>query len=132
MAALHRAAFAPSRPWSVHEFRDLLDDPKVRCFGDAAGFLLIRTVLDDAEVLTLAIHPDHQRQGHAQRLLSQWFGAPGTAHQAFLEVANDNAPALALYRKTGFQQAGLRKAYYPRPNGAHVDAIVMRRHLTQR
>ncbi|HWU80673.1 MAG TPA: GNAT family N-acetyltransferase, partial [Caulobacter sp.] len=46
----------------------------------------------------------------------------------FLEVAADNQAATALYQSTGFAKVGLRKGYYPHPDGAK-DALVMRRAL---
>ena len=46
----------------------------------------------------------------------------------FLEVAADNLAAIALYQATGFAKVGVRKGYYPHPDGAK-DALVMRRTL---
>ena len=54
------------------------------------------------------------------------------ATDAFLEVAADNAPAIALYTATGFRQSGTRRAYYAHPDGTRSDAIVMTRRLTPR
>jgi ribosomal-protein-alanine N-acetyltransferase len=50
------------------------------------------------------------------------------AFDLFLEVAADNTAAIALYAATGFDRVGLRKGYYPHPDGAK-DAVVMRRAL---
>ena len=51
------------------------------------------------------------------------------AEQMFLEVAEDNAAALALYRRAGFEAAGRRRGYYPREAGAAVDALLLVRKL---
>ena len=49
----------------------------------------------------------------------------GGAKRIFLEVAEDNAAGLALYRKLGFVEAGRRKRYYERPGNARVDALTL-------
>lgn len=131
MAALHRAGFTQSRPWSEAEFAGLLATPGTFACGDARGFALVRVIADEAELLTLTTHPAHRRQGHARALMDRWqtqAAAQGAA-RAFLEVAADNAPALALYERAGFRRAGLRRAYYARAGGRAADAVVMTRAL---
>ena len=93
------------------------------------GFLLARAASDEAEILTLAVDPAHRRQGIARDLVTCALGAcPDLgAARLFLEVAADNPAALALYDSLGFAEIGRRKRYYPRPNAAAVDAVVMRR-----
>jgi ribosomal-protein-alanine N-acetyltransferase len=49
----------------------------------------------------------------------------------FLEVADDNPAALALYEGSGFEQAGRRRAYYARPDARRADALVLRRPLNR-
>jgi len=131
MAATHTAAFTLSRPWRAEEFGALLDQPGTFFVGDAACFALGRVIAGEAELLTVATHPHHRRRGLARDRMTWWIGeaaARGAAH-AFLEVATDNAPALALYAATGFARAGLRPGYYPRPQGPAADAVVMTRAL---
>lgn len=131
MAAIHAAAFPTERPWQTHEFADLLEHPLTFAVGDTRAFALIRVVVDEAELLTIATHPDHQRQGLARALMTQWHqrAAQRGATRAFLEVAADNSAAINLYRQCGYQQLSARKAYYPRPGGA-VDALIMQAALT--
>ncbi|WP_259994643.1 ribosomal protein S18-alanine N-acetyltransferase [Leisingera sp. M523] len=131
MAATHAAAFTRSRPWNAAEFAALLDSPLVFAAGDARCFALVRVIADEAELLTIATDPAHQRQGLARRCMAEWETAVrdrGTA-EAFLEVAEDNAPAQALYRAGGFAECGRRKGYYPRQGAAAADAILMRKAL---
>lgn len=131
LGALHRAAFVQDRPWSAAEFHDLLVSPHVTLITDPHGFALCRTVAGEAELLTLAVDPAHQRQGIARRLCATWLdGLIGKADTAFLEVAADNHPALKLYNALGFCETGRRVAYYLRRNAQPVDAIVMRHDLT--
>lgn len=131
MAQIHAAAFTQSRPWSQAEFTALLDSPLVLACGDARAFALVRLVADEAELLTLATHPAHQRQGLGRAVMQAWQSQAKLrgATESFLEVAADNAPALSLYESEGFAVCGRRRGYYPRRNGTSVDAIVMQRGL---
>ncbi len=131
MAATHAAAFTQSRPWSAQEFATLLDSPLVFATGDARCFSLLRVIADEAELLTIATDPAYQRQGLARTCMSDWetrARACGAA-EAFLEVAQDNAPAQALYRTCGFAECGRRTGYYRRMDANPVDAILMRKAL---
>ena len=78
-------------------------------------------VMDD----DVAVEPDARRHGVASALLDV-FCRFGAANLAFLtlEVRASNAPAIALYEKHGFAQAGLRKNYYEKPR---EDAVIMTR-----
>ncbi|MCF6430767.1 MULTISPECIES: GNAT family N-acetyltransferase [unclassified Leisingera] len=131
MAATHAAAFTRSRPWRAAEFASLLDSPLVFAAGDARCFALVRVIADEAELLTIATDPAHQRQGLARRCMAEWESAVRDrgAAEAFLEVAEDNAPAQALYRAGGFAECGRRKGYYLRQGAAAADAILMRKAL---
>lgn len=131
MAATHAAAFTRSRPWSAAEFASLLDQAFCHVLGDARCFALIRVIADEAELLTIATHPDAQRQGLARHRMTLWQdrAAELGATRAFLEVASDNQPALALYTACGFDPCGRRPGYYPRAAGQPVDAILMARTL---
>lgn len=99
--------------------------------GDARCFALVRVVADEAELLTIATRPDQQRRGLARGCMAAWMAeaAARGAAQAFLEVAEDNAPARALYARLGFAETGRRRGYYGRDGAPAVDAIVMARAL---
>jgi len=99
LAALHQSAFAPSlgTPWDEAAFANLLRQNSVQALGTQAGFILFQTVAEEAEILTLAVHPKARRSGLAR----------------------------ALYAACGFTQTGLRPAYYKRPDGTRVDALVL-------
>lgn len=126
LSALHAAAFTQDRPWSASEFRSLLDSPHCHLDHRPHGFALWRAVAGEAELLTIATHPDHRRRGIAQDLMATWMTAAATlADTAFLEVAADNQSAIALYAKSGFETVSRRPKYYARPSGK-VDALLMR------
>ncbi|NIZ12863.1 GNAT family N-acetyltransferase [Phaeobacter sp. HF9A] len=135
LAATHAAAFtqspSPSRPWSASEIADLLADRFTYFTGDARAFALAREIAGEAELLTIATHPDHHRQGLAAQVMQDWMqkAASRGVTDAFLEVAEDNTAARALYCRCGFGLVGIRKAYYPRPPAAAADALLMKRLL---
>lgn len=125
MARIHAAAF--DAPWDEAAFNSLLDSPGVVSIGDERGFILIRTIVDEAEILTVAVLPAFRRQGLGRILVEQAVvGACAQgARRMFLEVAQGNRAALALYEASGFVTTGVRKAYYGRPDGTREDARVM-------
>ncbi|WP_332249309.1 GNAT family N-acetyltransferase [Roseobacter sp. CCS2] len=129
---MHAAAFSASRAWSEKEFADLLTQPGTFVLGDMRSFIMIRTVLDEAEVLTLATDPEKRRQGLAKATLHQGErqAAAQGATTVFLEVAEDNTPAIALYTASGYRQIGRRPGYYVPKDGAPVAALVLRKSLT--
>lgn len=123
LAQTHALCFETPRPWSEAEFTELLASPHVTLFGDARAFLLSRRILDETEILTLATHPDHRRQGHAHRLLQELHNT--SDGRIFLEVARTNHAARALYEQAGYGRDGIRKGYYRTPEGDRVDALIM-------
>jgi len=132
LARIHAAAFVDTRGWSSDEFKALLDQPHTEIFTQVGGFALTRTLAGETELLTLAVDPAYQRRGIATELLITWLSQTAPhAEIAFLDVAADNTAALALYVRMSFIQSGLRKAYYSRPNGQAVDAILMTRALSE-
>ena len=116
LAALHGRAF--DQPWSAGSFADLLDGRGVSAWGHNDGFILLRRVLEETEILTLAIAPEQRRKGHAAALLAHACieARRGLAAQdkavLHLEVRESNAPAIALYRHFGFVETGQRANYY--------------------
>ena len=85
--------------------------------GHVIGVLGWRDLGEEAEILDLAVHCGHRRQGHASFLLENFLhGAAQSALQGiFLEVRESNIAAIALYQKFGFQIAGRRPSYYRNP-----------------
>lgn len=113
LAEMHLAAF-PDDPWSEADFAALLAQTGMAAFVDArGGFLLLRVVADEAEVITLGAVA--RRQGIGRALLQgalEYARARGVV-RIFLEVAEGNAAALGLYAAFGFVSMGRRRGYYP-------------------
>lgn len=131
LAALHAAAMRDGRPWSAPEWASLLASPGALLLGDARAALLGRLAADEAEVLMLLTDPLHRRRGLARALLRAFLAraAARGATRAVLEVAEDNAPALALYGGAGFRPVGRRPRYYARAPGPSADALLLARPL---
>jgi ribosomal-protein-alanine N-acetyltransferase len=134
-AALHGEAFQAlgERGWTRQDLAELLASPGVGGFllDDAEaciGLAICRIVLDEAELLTIAVRPVHRRTGAGRALLQAVIErARGAgARRLFLEVGTDNPAARALYAAVGFQPVGGRRAYYQRGQAPATDAIVMR------
>ena len=128
MAALHAASFTMPRPWSAAEFAALLASQRVFALtAGAKGLLLGQVVADEAELLTVAVHPDQRQQGLGRKLVQDFLGEAQSrgAASAFLDVAATNHAAVGLYRACGFAASGERRGYYRGPDGA-VDAVLMR------
>lgn len=132
MAALHALAFTDApRPWTAAEFAALLDQPSTLLATLPGGFALGRVAGPEAELLTLAVHPDARRRGAGAALVAAFetrAGAAG-AEDCLLEVAVTNVAARGLYRRLGFEPVGRRPGYYVRPAAPPVDALVLRKRL---
>ena len=132
LAALHGVSF--HRGWSDGEFERLLFDRNVIAHRamvgrSLIGFIASRLVLDEAEVLSIAVASARRGRGLARQLLDinlrRLVGLG--ARSVFLEVDEGNVPALRLYRRAGFRDVGQRKAYYPAGRGSA--ALILRRDL---
>ena len=134
LAAIHAEAF--DRPgetsWSAAAFADLLIQAGVFAVEAADGFILMRAVADEAEILTLAVRPAARRGGLGGRLVGEGVLAAAArgATRVFLEVAEDNLAARALYERAGFVEAGRRPGYYAAADGGRRDALLLALNLT--
>ncbi len=106
------------------------DAPGIASTTAPAGFVLTRHVLDEEELLLIAVIPGARRQGVGAALIEHLFTAARTRGIAriFLEMRRGN-PAIELYRKFGFEPIGERRNYYRMANGERVDAITFARSI---
>lgn len=126
LAQTHTAAF-DGAGWTTADFERYLDDPKIYIAGDATCFAVFRVIGPEAEVLTLATHPNVQGRGRATAMFNTAIAAlqdRGVA-DIFLDVADTNLAALALYTRLGFDAFSERAQYYA--NGS--SAICMKLNL---
>ncbi|SFS34267.1 GNAT family N-acetyltransferase [Brevundimonas viscosa] len=125
LADLHASAF--EAPWDAAAFTALLVQPGVFAAERPDGFILMRVVADEAEILTLAVRPSARGQGLGGELTAEGLARARArgAERAFLEVAEDNAAARALYARLGFSEVGRRRGYYGGPEGRRRDALLL-------
>jgi ribosomal-protein-alanine N-acetyltransferase len=98
--------------------------------GEAAGFVVICVVLDEASILNIVVHPSRRRRGLALALVRAALAAirESGGNRCLLEVRESNTAARRLYEKFGFRIDGIRRDYYPAPSGRE-DAVLMSVHL---
>ncbi|HFI0291392.1 TPA: ribosomal protein S18-alanine N-acetyltransferase [Streptococcus suis] len=93
---------------------------------ELVGFLAVQTVLDEMEILQIAVRADFQRLGIASQLMAAVMDWEG---DIFLEVRESNSAAQALYTRQHFTKIGKRKDYYRHPV---EDAVLMKRERDER
>lgn len=132
LAALHARCFAAAPPpWSAPAFAGLLAQAETFLVATPTGFAVGRAAAGEAELLTIAVDPAARRRGVGRDLLARFEAearARGAA-EAFLEVAEGNAAARALYAGAGYAVAGLRPRYYRDGAGGAEAALTLRKAL---
>jgi len=132
LAKLHAGAFY--RGWSIDEFAAFINNPsRTPVFisldknQKIAGFVIIRKVADEAELLSIVVDEKKRSKGVASSLMKAMFADLFTspAQKIFLEVEEENLSALKLYNKFGFEIIGNRQAYYEKAQGEKANALVM-------
>ena len=91
-----------------------------------AGYVGSQTVMDETDMMNVAVHPDFRRKGIGEALIQALVDALREKGSRFLtlEVRASNDPAIALYEKLDFEQVGRRKNYYRNPR---EDALILRK-----
>ena len=129
VAELEKLCF--SDPWSLRSITSELSNPLslwvVAVAGDTiVGYVGSQSVMGEADMMNLAVVPEHRRQGIGRRLVEELVSRL-TANQVkslTLEVRASNDPAIALYHEMGFQAVGRRPGYYRNPK---EDALILRK-----
>lgn len=137
IAGLHAALFDP--PWDAASVSKLMEHPGSTTLiartgfpKVSVGFVMAQIAADEAEILSIGVEPSWQRVGLGRRLVDGIARALATsgARRLYLEVAADNAAAVALYGMCGFAETGRRKGYYVRAGKTPVDALVLSKSLS--
>lgn len=105
--------------WTEAVFAEARDTPGREVLvaeyeGRSAGFCAVQQVLDEVELLLVVVAPFARRRGVGRALMDRFEGqaAERGADRVHLEVADDNAPARALYSRRGYAEVGRRRRYY--------------------
>jgi ribosomal-protein-alanine N-acetyltransferase len=135
LAQLHGASF--HRGWDEGEFEQMLNERntlvhRLRQGRNIIGFAVSRMAADEAEILSIAVDPQHRGRGLSRNLLLTHLGhlAGHGVRTVFLEVEENNQPALQLYNRAGFTVNGRRERYYKQRGGEPLNALLMRRDLS--
>lgn len=132
IAALHATLF--EKAWAAEDVRRLLEHPACLAFvgldvleAKVVGFIVAHLAAGEGEILSLGIRRDKHRQGVGRLLAQALIDAARRKEiqRLFLDVGENNAPAIALYRRLGFEQMGRRSAYYLHADGTREDALLM-------
>ena len=120
VAALEKLCF--SDPWSENSVASELENPLTLWLiaeedGAVCGYVGSQTVLDETDMMNIAVHPDCRRKGIAAALITELVSRLKARGSRILrlEVRETNFSAIALYEALGFTQLGLRKNYYRNP-----------------
>jgi ribosomal-protein-alanine N-acetyltransferase len=119
-------------PWSLKSFSEELNNPQsilavAEVNGEITGYIIARSVLDEAEILSIAVKSSFRKQGIAANLVTYILEKlKNKVKTCYLEVRVSNLPAINLYKKFGFKICNLRKNYYLLPK---EDALIMKLEL---
>lgn len=129
IAALETICFAD--PWDeksiAYELTNKLSHWLVALEGDTVvGYVGSQTVIDETDMMNIAVHPDFRRKGIAEALVNALVSDLKElgSHCLTLEVRASNESAKALYKKLGFNHVGTRKNYYRHPR---EDGLILRK-----
>ena len=135
MSQLHMRCF--DDPWSAVSFRGLLLDTSILTLGvelegQLLAFAMEQTIADESDILTVATAPEQRRKGLGATLIRALINRLGErgVSRITLDVAEDNAPARALYSGFGFTEDGRRPRYYTAGRDVPVDAVLMSRKMS--
>lgn len=122
-------------PWTEGIFRDCLRVGYICRVLEQRRRIIAYGVMSvaagEAHIFNVCVEPKAQRHGLGYRIMHHLIddARQRRAASVFLEVRPSNTPALRLYDKLGFNEIGIRKAYYPAANGGREDALILALHI---
>ncbi|MGY3765408.1 ribosomal protein S18-alanine N-acetyltransferase [Vagococcus vulneris] len=126
---LSQAAFDFGSPWTEQQFADALANSNNRTLiicddqsQNTLAYCTIQVVLDEAELLAIAVSPEQQGKNTGKRIwyeMKKLLRTEG-CHKCFLEVRESNQIARSFYETLGFERIGTRKKYYHFPTESAI------------
>lgn len=127
IAEIEKLSF--SKPWSFEALAEELSNPLAVFLvavidGKTVGYAGMHHIIDEGYITNIAVHPDYRRRGIATALINELDNYARKKGLALLtlEVRCSNTVAIDIYRRAGFDEAGIRKGFYDEPK---EDALIM-------
>jgi ribosomal-protein-alanine N-acetyltransferase len=129
-------AASSQAPWSKNSFAEEIQNPFAHCFvirgGNESGqhvigFICFRNVIEESELLEIAVHPDYRKMGIGKKLMQFYidFSRRKGIQTFYLEVNASNQSAIQLYQAFTYQFLGVKKKFYQ----GKSDALLMRKRI---
>lgn len=122
-----------THPWSENGFVDEIEKESSFCYvalqnDTVVGFAVLETVLDEGNLLDIAVLEKYRRKGVARALFNELLKVADEKKLSFitLEVRESSMPAISLYEAHGFEKVGVRKNYYSKPT---ENAVLMTKYF---
>ena len=138
LSSMHKIGFKnqPEQSWAENEFREVFSINGTKSYvvsrgGEPIGFVLLRIIAEEVEIITFCMLPKWCNNGYSTYLLEQIIKKLQlqSIKRLFLEVRENNDAAIRLYNKCSFKVIGRRTGYYNNHLGSKIDALVMQRQL---
>lgn len=131
LAEIEKLCF--SKPWSYEALAEELSNPLAVFFvaevgGKTAAYVGMHHIIDEGYITNIAVHPDFRRRGLAAALMRalDGYADENGLLMLTLEVRRSNDAAMALYRREGFEEEGVRRNFYEAPP---EDGVIMTKHF---
>ena len=119
VASIEEMSF--SLPWSLESLELMLTEQASALValedGRVLGYVGMMCVLDEGQIINVAVHPDVRRRGVGRRLMEAAEAYAKERGIVFLslEVRESNIAARSLYSSLGWEEKGIRKGFYSHP-----------------
>lgn len=115
-----------STPWTEQSINDSIGSDSnyfnlAYAGGKPAGYMSMQLAAGEGDIMRVAVLPEYRRQGIGRMLLEECFLST-KPDIVFLDVRENNMPAIRLYESLGFEKTGIRKNYYSNPT---ENAVIM-------